>query len=267
MAKKKKIRADFRKNRGVRARTTDWTRRYRQHGFEEEAPPQSERISGKGELARRRTVCGEQQDGQDEPGLAVHLDVDEKLCRRGRVLCVLGLDSMVEDQEGDVYRCATRRLLKTLATDQRHVVAAGDRVLFRPVENTDPKEGFIERVEPRKGCICRASPRAAASPGGQRRPVGHRRQRRRAAAEAEPDRPPAGGRRKRGRTAAGLHQQDRPGGPGRPGAFGGRVRPDGLRSAAAERENRFRRRAVPPGAGGQGQRGGRTERRGKVFAA
>ena len=59
MAKKKKIRADFRKNRSVRARTTDWTRRYRQHGFEEEAPPQSERISGKGELARRRTVCGE----------------------------------------------------------------------------------------------------------------------------------------------------------------------------------------------------------------
>ncbi len=157
MAKKKKIRAQFRKNRGVRARTTDWTRRYRQHGFEEEAPPQSERLSGKGELARRRTVCGEQRDGQDEPGLAVHLDVDEKLCRRGRVLCVLGLDSMVEDQEGGVYRCATRRLLKTLATDQRHVVAAGDRVRFRPVENTDPKEGFIERVEPRKGCICRAS--------------------------------------------------------------------------------------------------------------
>ena len=36
------------------------------------------------------------------------------------------------------------------------MVAAGDRVLFRPVENTDPKEGVIERVEPRHGCICRA---------------------------------------------------------------------------------------------------------------
>jgi ribosome biogenesis GTPase / thiamine phosphate phosphatase len=35
-------------------------------------------------------------------------------------------------------------------------VAAGDRVRFRPVENTDPREGLIERVEPRKGCICRA---------------------------------------------------------------------------------------------------------------
>ena len=128
MAKKKKIRAQFRKNRGVRARTSDWTRRYRQHGFEEEAPQKGERISGKGELARRRTVCGEQQDGRDEPGLAVHLDVDEKLCRRGRVLSVFGLVSTVEDQSGRVYQCSTRRLLKTLATEQRHVVAAGDRV-------------------------------------------------------------------------------------------------------------------------------------------
>ncbi len=78
------------------------------------------------------------------------------VCRHGRVLSVFGLISMVEDQSGCVYQCATRRLLKTLATDQRHVVAAGDRVLFRPVENSDPKEGVIERVEPRRGCICRA---------------------------------------------------------------------------------------------------------------
>ncbi len=156
MGKKKKIRAEFRKNRGVRARTTDWTRQYRQHGFENEAPPQGERISGKGELARRRTVCGEQVETGEEPGFGVHLDVDASVCRQGRVLRVLGLISMVEDESGGVYQCATRRLLKTLATDQRHVVAAGDRVVFRPVENSDPKEGLIERVEPRRGCICRA---------------------------------------------------------------------------------------------------------------
>ena len=63
---------------------------------------------------------------------------------------------MVEEESGDLYHCATRRLLKTLATDQRHVVAAGDCVQFRPVENSDPKEGLIERVEPRHGCLCRA---------------------------------------------------------------------------------------------------------------
>jgi ribosome biogenesis GTPase len=45
--------------------------------------------------------------------------------------------------------------LKTLATDQRHVIAAGDLVLFRPVDNANIKEGFIERVEPRRGLLCR----------------------------------------------------------------------------------------------------------------
>ena len=157
MAKKKKIRTDFRKNRAVRARPTDWTRRYSEHGFENEAPVQSERISGKGELTRRRTICGKSLDGETEPGLDVHLDVDESVCLHGRVLAVLGLCSIVEDDAHVEYRCSTRRLLKTLSTDQRHVVAAGDCVQFRPTENSEPKEGVIERVEPRHGCICRAS--------------------------------------------------------------------------------------------------------------
>jgi len=156
MAKKKKIRADFRKNRGVRTRTSDWTQQYRRHGFEDEAPAQSERVSGKGDLTRRRTICGEEVADSQEPGFAVRLDVDEAQCRCGRVLGVLGLASIVEDDAGCVYQCATRRLLKTLATDQRHVVVAGDRVVFRPVENTKLKEGVIERVEPRRGCISRA---------------------------------------------------------------------------------------------------------------
>ncbi len=81
--------------------------------------------------------------------------VDESLCRQGRVLSVHGLYSLVQDAEGAIYRCATRRILKTLATDLRHVVTAGDRVLFRPADNTGLKEGFIERVEPRHGVLCR----------------------------------------------------------------------------------------------------------------
>ena len=68
MGKKKKIRAEFRKNRGVRTRTTDCTEQYRRHGFENEAPSQGERVSGKGDLVRRRTVCGEQMAPQEEPG-------------------------------------------------------------------------------------------------------------------------------------------------------------------------------------------------------
>ena len=155
--KKKKIRAEFRKNRAVRARRSDWTRQFDEHGFDEEDPQQSERISGKGELTRKRTIRGEQLDTGGEPGLDVLLEVDETVCRRGRVLAVRGLLSTVQDEDGTMWQCATRRLLKTLSTDQRHVVAAGDRVLLRPMENTDPPEGVIERVEPRRGSICRTS--------------------------------------------------------------------------------------------------------------
>ena len=106
-------------------------------------------------MAERRTVCTEPA-GEGGADLGGQLAVDAAACRAGRVLSVMGLVSLVEDDAGGVVQCATRRLLKTLATDQRHVVAAGDRVLFRPVENSNPKEGLIERVEPRHGCICRA---------------------------------------------------------------------------------------------------------------
>ena len=155
--KKKKIRAEFRKNRTVRVRQTDWTRQFDEHGFDEEDPARSERISGKGEITRKRTIRGRQFDTDDESGMDVLLEVDETVCRRGRVLAVRGLISTVEEEGGAIWPCVTRRLLKTLSTDQRHVVAAGDQVLFRPVENSDPAEGIIERVEPRYGSICRAS--------------------------------------------------------------------------------------------------------------
>ncbi len=157
MAKKQKFRADFRKNRVIRARRTNWTRGFEQHGFEDEAPVLNERVSGKGELSRRRTVMGGQSDDHEQPGLSVQLEVDPSRCRSGRVLAVKGLISLVADEQGVVFRCATRRLLKTLSTDQRHVVVAGDRVMFRPVEHMHPKEGIIERIEPRRGSICRAS--------------------------------------------------------------------------------------------------------------
>jgi len=157
MAKKKRIRADFRKNRSVRTRRTDWTRQFDGQRFEGEDLQQQERVSGKGELSRKRTVRGDLLDTGGEPGLDVRLDVDQTACRAGRVLSMHGLASTVEDEEGRICQCATRRLLKTLSTELRHVVAVGDRVLFRPVENTDPPEGVIERVEPRHGSICRTS--------------------------------------------------------------------------------------------------------------
>jgi len=155
--KPRKIRTDFRKNRTERPRRTDWTRKFASEGASEQDHPQEERI-GKSEQSRKRTVVGCDQDSGDEPDLHVLLDVDES-CLRGRVLGVYGLTSEVRSDEGHIYQCATRRLLKTLTTDQRHVVAAGDIVLFRPVPLSDPqnREGIIERIEPRRGSICRAT--------------------------------------------------------------------------------------------------------------
>ena len=157
--KKKQLRARFRQNRSDRTRRTDWTRQFQQHGDAQNDAPKDERISGKGELTRQRTVRGVLDENTDQPGLGIRLDVDDETCLPGRVLCVRGLISIVQAEDGSLYECATRRLLKTLSTDQRHVVAVGDRVLFRPVEHTDvrAREGLIERVEPRHGCLCRTS--------------------------------------------------------------------------------------------------------------
>jgi ribosome biogenesis GTPase / thiamine phosphate phosphatase len=163
MAKKKKIRAEFRKNRNVRARKTDWKRQFEEKRFDEESAPQEERVSGKGELSRRRTVHAadiQPEAGQGELPHSVFLEVDEAACLYGRVLSIQGATSTVRAANGQLFQCATRRLLKTLSSEQRNVVAAGDRVLFRPVgssgENTQPPEGMIERVEPRRGTISRA---------------------------------------------------------------------------------------------------------------
>ncbi|HXT59869.1 MAG TPA: ribosome small subunit-dependent GTPase A [Pirellulales bacterium] len=154
--KKKRVRAEFRKNRTSRARRSGWTRDFQTDSGDQENAARDERISGKGELTRKRTVRGATDDS--EQGFGVRLDVDESVCLPGRVLAVHGLTSVVEAANGTTYRCAVRRILKTLSTDERHVVAAGDRVLFRPADKNSSaadREGVIERIEPRRGILSR----------------------------------------------------------------------------------------------------------------
>jgi ribosome biogenesis GTPase / thiamine phosphate phosphatase len=149
---KRKVRADFRKNREARARDKDFTREL----ADSESPvdaPREERVSGKGHISRKRTLAGGEII-EDDTGTVVLPDIDRDVCRLGRVLRVQGLLSIVRDEAGATFQCATRRLLKTLATDQRHVVAAGDVVWFRP---EGENEGIIERVEPRRGIVSRTS--------------------------------------------------------------------------------------------------------------
>jgi ribosome biogenesis GTPase len=128
------------------------TRKFTAEELDQDSLTRAERVSGKGELSRRRTIVA--AEGEDQSGGGVLLNVDESTCLRGRVLSVHGLLSTVEAESGALHKCATRRLLKTLSTDQRHVVAAGDRVLFRP---SGVDEGIIERIEPRTGTLSRES--------------------------------------------------------------------------------------------------------------
>jgi ribosome biogenesis GTPase len=174
MSKKRKIRTDFRKNREIRTRQKDYTEHFDNEDFDEEL---AERVRAKGKFSRKRTLAGAEII-EDASGTVVLPEIDRQECRLGRVLCVKGLVSLVEDVQGIVYPCAIRRLLKSLATDQRHVVAAGDHVWFRTVGgqadvHSDPQrtqpcgnepstatrfsEGIIERIEPRRGVLSRTS--------------------------------------------------------------------------------------------------------------
>src|SRR5258707_1830974 len=158
MAKKKKIRVELRKNRSKPARPRNWTRGYREHGYEEDATPGQERVRAKGDLSRKRTIIQEEGETSDKAGqeAAEMPAVDVKTCLLGRVLQVHGLTSVVETEDGRQFRCGVRRLLRSLATEERSIVTTGDRVWILPSLND---EGVIERIEPRHGVLTRASRR------------------------------------------------------------------------------------------------------------
>lgn len=150
MAKKKKIRVEFRKNRQKPPRDQDLTRDYRADRLSEDRLPDRQQVRARGELSRKRTVVAEVDD-HGSPQLAVDLT----LCQPGRVLKVHGTQQVyVADEAGTVHVCAVRRLLRTLSIDEGNVVTCGDRVWFR----SDPAGGhFVEKVEPRYGTLTRAA--------------------------------------------------------------------------------------------------------------
>src|SRR5205823_4051894 len=137
MAKKKKIRVDLRKNRSKPPRERQWTRGFQEHGFDEKDPTHGERVRAKGDLSRRRTITQDVTTSEDTTDMPAAASSE---CLAGRVLRVHGLQSVVEAEDGKQVRCAVRRLLRTLATDERNIVTTGDRVWFRPSLND---EGFI----------------------------------------------------------------------------------------------------------------------------
>ena len=144
LAKKKKIRVDFQKNRQTKRREGDLTRRLR--GADDEAVDDlhaDERIRAKGRLSRKRTIVVDEDSGAA---------IDESDAKRGRVLSVTGLHCVVVNDEGGSHKCYVRRLMKSLESDERSVVSVGDWVRFRPAPNN---EGLILRVEPRSCSLIR----------------------------------------------------------------------------------------------------------------
>ncbi len=157
---KQKHRVAFKKNREKRARRNDLTREVLKDRLLEtgdtDALSKHERLSGKGDLTRYRTIIGEQSEGGDE----VLREIDEEKCLAGRVVAAAGLNTIVQTAGGVKYECSVRRVVRTLARDARNVVVTGDRVWFLPTGQVLPsglEQGVIERVEPREGIISRVS--------------------------------------------------------------------------------------------------------------
>lgn len=154
MAKKnrksgRKVRVAFKKNRQSRTRFQDLTKRSTEDAEQVEDLASSERLSGKGQLSRYRTVLAEEAD--DGP-LRI---VDEENCQPGRVLKSIGANSIVVQlDDSSKVTCTVRRVVRTLTRDGRNAVVAGDHVL---VSRIGDQEGVIERVEPRRATLARSS--------------------------------------------------------------------------------------------------------------
>lgn len=147
-----KIRAEFRKKYDQRGRKTDFTKDFQADQGQLDDVASAERISGKGRLTRKRTVSG-QVDETGQSGFQIELEIDPALCLQGRAIRVSGLKSVVRTPRGD-FDCATRGLLKSLATDLQNVVVAGDLVTIQP---TGGQQAVIVRVEPRRNTLSRTS--------------------------------------------------------------------------------------------------------------
>ena len=148
-----KVRVDLRRNKQARARQQNLTHDFMSDQENAADVSQTERVTSRGDLFRRRTMVGVRSEGDQ-----LIRDVDESTCLKGRVSSFIGLHIMVRcDLTGREYSCSVRGILRSLARDARNVVVTGDRVLFR--QEGDASQGVIERVEPRHGILSRGSQR------------------------------------------------------------------------------------------------------------
>ena len=173
----KKIRLEMRKNRTKPPRNRLWSDSPESADKISAAGAEQARIRNKGDQSRKRTVVVEDHSNSRKNTVPV-LDVANY--HFGRVMRVHGLWSVVELNDGRLFRCTVRRLLNTLSSKERTPVVCGDRVWIRtdttglnagsstshsktthatrtPIPGGAPSEAVIDRVEARTGSLTRHS--------------------------------------------------------------------------------------------------------------
>lgn len=158
MKDKKKIRVEFRKNRNQTPRTTNLTRKYQENQEKVEEMVTCEMVRAKGDISRKRTIIASDSHAEARPVST------SKTAIPGRAIEVSGLLVEVQAADGKLYKCTVRRLLKSLATEERNAVTTGDKVWFIPEPNSSKSQdtethqsGVIQTVEPRTGILTRTS--------------------------------------------------------------------------------------------------------------
>ena len=123
----KKVRVSFRRNMQNPARkgAVHWTKQVKEEHEAIQDTAGQEMLTGKGDLARKRTVDAHHADSSESPNLD---------WKSGTVLAVHGHFVKVDDGMR-IRNCVIRRILKSIVIDQRNPVAVGDQVSFTLIDD------------------------------------------------------------------------------------------------------------------------------------
>ena len=140
--KKKKIRVEFKKNRGSKDRLRLDAKMPLEDETELDRLTTSERMSGKGDKTRYRTIIEDNQASSED-------------LISGRVIRAIGANSCkVITEDGREINCTVRKVLRAIAQSTRSAVVAGDLIQARI---TGDNEGVIQSVRDRMGVLSRAA--------------------------------------------------------------------------------------------------------------
>ncbi len=140
---KNKLRVAFRKNRQKPARHNKINADILDDDLATDALVYDERLSGKGNLSRHRTVIADDEESSD---VILQREINKSSTLAGRVIRATGLNSIVQTDDGKRYECTTRRVVRTMQRDQRNAVVAGDLIVGKTNLITGHNPGVSELI-------------------------------------------------------------------------------------------------------------------------